>query len=68
MKIFSLSVQSDYEMELARLKEQYKGKLEMAETQCKYIWHQLSALLATAQACPQKKEANILLQLTLLVR
>ncbi len=28
-------VQSDYEMELARLKEQYKGKLDMAATQCK---------------------------------
>jgi hypothetical protein len=26
-------------MELARLKEQFKGKLEMADTQCKYTLH-----------------------------
>jgi hypothetical protein len=33
--LFLFNVQSDYEMELARLKEQYKGKLDMAATQCK---------------------------------
>jgi hypothetical protein len=42
---FLFNVQSDYEMELARLKEQYKGKLDMAATQCKL--HPFSRVLLT---------------------